>query len=91
LMITLDIGHAVSCPRVQSGELTALDFVETVADRLLEVHLYERETDRHHPPQDMTVLGPIVDRLLATRCAWWTIELDDEAEALATRDLCSIM
>jgi len=86
-MITLDIGHAVSCQRVQSGELTALDFVEMVADRLFEVHMYERETDRHHPPQDMTTLGPIVDRLLATRCTWWTIELEDYAEALATRNL----
>jgi sugar phosphate isomerase/epimerase len=86
-MITLDIGHAVSCQRVQSGELTALDFVEMVADRLFEVHIYERETDRHHPPRDMAILGPIVDRLLATRCTWWTIELDDGAEALATRDL----
>jgi sugar phosphate isomerase/epimerase len=86
-MITLDIGHAVSCPRVQSGELTALDFLEMVADWLFEVHMYERETDRHRPPRDMTILGPIVDRLLATQCTWWTIELDDCAEALATRSL----
>jgi len=35
----------------------------------------------------MTVLGPIVDRLLATECTWWTIELGDRAEALATRML----
>jgi len=86
-MTTLDVGHAVSCQRVQSGELTALDFVEMVADRIYEVHMYGRETDRHHPPQDMTILGPIVDRLLATQCTWWTIELDDYAEALATRTL----
>lgn len=86
-MITLDVGHAVSCQRVQSGELTALDFVDMLADRIFEVHMYERETDRHHPPQDMTILAPIVDRLLATQCAWWTIELDDYAEALTTRTL----
>lgn len=86
-MITLDVGHAVSCQRVQNGELTALDFVEAFADRLLEVHMYEREADRHYPPQDMTVLGPIVDRLLVTACTWWTIELSDTAEALATRAL----
>jgi len=86
-MITLDIGHAVSCQRAQSGELTVLNFVEMFADRLLEVHVYERETDRHHPPQEMTILGPIVDRLLTTQCVWWTIELDDYAEALATRGL----
>jgi sugar phosphate isomerase/epimerase len=86
-MITLDIGHAVSCQRVQSGELTPIDFVDTFADRLLEVHMYERETDRHYPPRDMIVLGPIVDRLLMTSCAWWTIELGDDDEALATRAL----
>lgn len=94
-MITLDVGHAVSCQRVQSGELTALDFLDMLADRIFEVHMYERETAlrqaqdtaRHHPPQDMTVLGPIVDRLLDTQCTWWTIELDDYAEALATRTL----
>jgi sugar phosphate isomerase/epimerase len=86
-MITYDVGHAVSCQRVQSGELTALDILEMFADRLFQVHVYERETDRHQPPRDMTVLGPIVDRLLATRCPWWTIELDDCAEALATRAL----
>lgn len=86
-MITLDVGHAVSCQRVRSGELTALDFLETVADRLWEVHMYEQETDRHHPPRDMAILGPIVDRLLDTLCPWWTIELDDYGEALATRAL----
>lgn len=86
-MITLDVGHALSCPQVQNGELAATDFVSAFADRLWEAHMYERETDRHHPPQDMTILGPIVDRLLETRCAWWTIELDEYAEALATRGL----
>jgi len=86
-MITLDVGHAVSCRRVQNGELTALDFVQAFAERLVEVHMYEREAERHYPPQDMTVLGPLVDRLLTTPCTWWTIELDDLAEALATRAL----
>jgi sugar phosphate isomerase/epimerase len=86
-MITLDVGHAVSCPRVKAGELQPLDFVHMFALRLVEAHVYEREASRHHPPHDMSVLGPIVDGLLATRCAWWTIELDDLDEALATRSL----
>jgi len=87
-MITLDIGHAISCECVQRGELSALDFVETFAERLFEVHMYERETDhQHHPPKDMNLLGPIVDRLLATQCRWWTIELNDPQEALTTRAL----
>jgi sugar phosphate isomerase/epimerase len=86
-MITLDVGHANSCDRVQSGDLSTLDFVDAFSDRLCEVHMYEREEHRHYPPQDMKILGPIVDRLLATQCSWWTIELDDCAEALSTRKL----
>lgn len=87
VMLTLDIGHAVSCQRVLDGELSALDFVTAFSERLFEVHMYERETDRHYPPRDMTVLGPIVDGLLSTQCTWWTIELNDYVEALSTRVL----
>ena len=86
-MITLDVGHATSNEHVLKGELTALDFVDAVADRLIEVHMYEKETDRHYAPQDMRVLGPIVDRLLQTDCKWWTIELNDHQDVLFTRQL----
>jgi sugar phosphate isomerase/epimerase len=86
-MLTLDVGHMLSSRHVRSGAWAALDFVDLFADRLVEVHMYEQETDRHHPPQNMRLLGPVVDRLLTTRCTWWTIELDDYAEALATRAL----
>ncbi|MFH1640303.1 MAG: TIM barrel protein [Chloroflexota bacterium] len=86
-MITLDIGHAVSCELVQKGELKVTDFVDMFAPRLFEAHMYERETDRHHPPKDLSVIGPVVERLLTTKCHWWTIELDDYEEALDTRKL----
>jgi sugar phosphate isomerase/epimerase len=86
-MITLDIGHAVSCQLVRSGKISALEYLESFADRLYEVHVYGYEADRHYPPRDMRALGPIVDRLLETACRWWTIELDDYAEILATRQL----
>jgi sugar phosphate isomerase/epimerase len=86
-MLTLDVGHMLSCRRVQEGSIAALDFVEIFAGRLVEVHMYERETDRHYPPRNMEVLGPIVDRLLNTGCGWWTIELVDYAEVLVTRAL----
>ena len=86
-MITLDTGHALSSEGIRSGKSTGIDFLNAVADQLFEVHIYEEETDRHLPPRDMTVLGPIVDRLLATQCTWWTIELDDYDEVLATRNL----
>lgn len=86
-MITLDVGHATSNQHVLTGELSAVDFVEAVAERLLEVHMYEKETDRHYAPSDMSVLGPIVDQLLHTDCRWWTIELNDYDDALRTRAL----
>ncbi len=86
-MLTLDVGHAFGCAPVLSGMLTIHDVVELFADRLVEVHIYERETDRHYPPQDIAMLGPVIDRLLTTSCRWWTIELDDEEEVLATRAL----
>jgi sugar phosphate isomerase/epimerase len=84
-MITLDVGHAVSCEPVKSGRLDAPDFVDLFRERLYEAHIYGKEEDRHYPIEDMTVIGPIVDRLLATECKWWTIELEDFGEALGTR------
>ena len=86
-MITLDVGHALSSQRILDGEMIIQDFLGLISDRIEEVHIYERETDRHYPPEDMTVLGPVIDRLLNLECRWWTIELDNYAEALATRDL----
>lgn len=88
-MMTLDVGHAVSSAHVQQGRLNVEDFIDLFADRLVEAHLYERESDHHHAPQDMRILGPIVERLLETDCRWWTIELDDYAEILRTRLLVS--
>jgi sugar phosphate isomerase/epimerase len=86
-MITFDIGHAVSCDRVQGGKLTALSFLEILSSRLYEVHLYGSESDRHYPPNNIGAIGDLLDRSLETDCRWWTIELDDYEEALYTRDL----
>ncbi|MBU2513211.1 TIM barrel protein [bacterium] len=86
-MITLDIGHAVSSELVSSGEETVLGIIDLFEDRLAEVHLYEREIDRHYAPENMVILGPIIDRLLKARCPWWTIELDDYEDILKTRQL----
>lgn len=85
--ITLDIGHAVSCDRVRQGDFTVPDIIDLFSSKLEEVHLYESETDTHHAPQNLNVLGPILDRLVQTSCRWWTIELDDYAEILHTRQL----
>ena len=85
-MITLDLGHALSCQLVLDGDMTGAEFLATVRTRLREIHLYERETDRHYPPTDMHILGPLLDDL-PPECDWWTIELDDYDEALFTRSL----
>ncbi|WP_419174635.1 TIM barrel protein [Desulfosediminicola sp.] len=85
--ITLDVGHAVSCEGVRNGDFSVLDIVGMFEGNLQEVHLYESETDTHHAPQDMTILGDIVDRLLETDCRWWTIELDSPEEVETTRSL----
>ncbi|MDY6866740.1 MAG: hypothetical protein SVT56_02375 [Chloroflexota bacterium] len=86
-MTTFDIGHAVSCDRVQNGTLTALSFLKIVSERLCEIHLYGREGDRHYPPERIEQIRDLLDFCLDTDCHWWTIELDDYDEALFTRRL----
>ncbi len=86
-MITLDIGHAVESEMVKSGELKTVDIIDLFSGRLNEVHMYGKETDRHYPIENMEQHGLFVDRLLPTRCEWWTIELDYFQEALNTRRL----
>ena len=85
--ITLDVGHAVSSQCVRRKEIRVEQIVDLVAERLAEVHLYESETDRHWAPLTMDILGPIVDKLIAVDCRWWTIELEDTSEVLNTRQL----
>ena len=75
--LTLDVGHALSSQMVHDKTMSMDEIVELFAPRIVEAHYYEKETDRHHPPEDMHILGPVVDRLLQTPCNWWTIELED--------------
>lgn len=88
-MITLDIGHAVSCEWRRVNCVSVPEIIDLFEDRLNEVHLYEQETDRHLAPENMDILGPIIDRLMMTKCHWWTIELEDRDEILNTRRLVS--
>ena len=85
--ITLDIGHAVSSQCVVNKEICVENIIDLAAERLMEVHLYESETDRHWAPRNMDILGPIVDKLITTDCRWWTIELEDTRDVLNTRQL----
>jgi sugar phosphate isomerase/epimerase len=86
-MITLDVGHAISSEPVAKKEITVAQTIGLFEDRLKEVHFYEKETDRHHAPENMQILGPIVDRLLTTQCSWWTIELEKYEDILHTKQM----
>jgi hypothetical protein len=91
-MITLDVGHAVSCERAMIGELSLLDFIDAFQNRLVEVHMYGRELERHYPIVRIDGFEDAIDRLVMTDCRWWTIELDDYEEALVTRQvLCEYL
>ncbi len=85
--ITLDVGHAVSSRCVGNKKISVKRIIHLVAERLMEVHFYESETDRHWAPRNMDILGPIVDALITTDCRWWTIELEDTQDVLRTRKL----
>jgi sugar phosphate isomerase/epimerase len=85
--ITLDIGHAVSSRCVCDKTISVEKIIDLTAERLMEVHFYESESDRHWAPRNMDILGPIVDKLLTTHCRWWTIELEDIRDVLFTRQL----
>jgi sugar phosphate isomerase/epimerase len=85
--ITLDVGHAVSSRCVCNKTIGVEKIIDLVAARLMELHVYESETDRHWAPRNMEILGPIVDRLIKTDCRWWTIELEDTRDVLLTRQL----
>ena len=86
-MITMDMGHAVSSDYVKNGTMTVPAIVDLFSPMLNEVHMYGKEEDRHYPIEDITVLREAIDHLTTTGCRWWTIELDDYSEALATRGL----
>ena len=85
--ITLDIGHAVSSQCVCSKAISVETIIHLAAERLVEVHFYASETNRHWAPRNMDILGPIADKLITTDCRWWTIELEDTQDVLFTRGL----
>jgi sugar phosphate isomerase/epimerase len=85
--LTLDIGHALSSKMVKEGMMTMAEIINLFTPRIIEAHYYEKESDRHYPPQDMQILGPVVDLLLHTPCRWWTIELEDLSDIDRTVEL----
>ena len=78
--LTLDVGHALSARLPLEQTMSMPDLIALFAPRLVEVHYYEREDDRHYRPETMAILGPVVNLLAAADCRWWTIELEKLAD-----------
>jgi len=85
--ITFDIGHARGGKWVLEGHGTALEFLNIVAPKVLNAHVYEYEDGKgdHLVPGRDTQLFPILDRLLEVGCHWWVLELNTYKETEDTR------
>jgi sugar phosphate isomerase/epimerase len=84
--ITFDVGHAVSSEPAARG-FSAERFIAECGTRIQHAHVYDRESDRHHAPTNLDLIGGSLDALCEVGCPWWTIELFDSAEVRATREL----
>lgn len=84
--VTFDVGHAVSSEPCSRG-VSAEKFIAECGDRIRHAHVYDRESDRHHPLTGLDRIGGALDALCEVGCPWWTIELFDGAEVRASRDI----
>lgn len=86
---TFDTGHARASPWVQQEHGGVRDFLDVVADRVCNAHIYEIENEagQHVPPADLRTLGPVLERLRETPCDWWVFELTDPASIERCREL----
>ena len=85
--ITFDIGHARGGKWVQEGHGTALDFLNIVAPKVLNAHVYEYEDERENTW--CRIRAPRYSRFwkdcLEMGCRWWVLELNTYKEAEETR------
>jgi len=85
--VTLDLGHAFSCESVRSGQFTVEDFVTPHPDRVLNAHIYHRESSRsgHLPPESLEDIEDRLDLLQGIGCDWWVIEMREINRLMATK------
>ena len=85
--ITFDIGHARGGKWVQSGHGTATDFLNVVASKVSNTHVYEFENERgeHLVPGPDTQIFPLLERLSTMGCRRWVLELNTYKETEETR------
>jgi sugar phosphate isomerase/epimerase len=85
---TLDIGHAQVCRSIASQSYDVDDFALPHPERILNAHIYHKETaEGHAPPAE---IADLYERLQLLRtlplCDWWVLELRDEKSLLQTLD-----
>ncbi len=85
--VTFDIGHATGGNWAREGHGTATDFLNIVASKISNTHVYEYEDDRgeHLVPGQDTQILPLLDKLYATECRRWVLELNTYKETEKTR------
>ena len=85
--VTFDLGHAFSSESIRSRQFTFEDFVTPHPDRVMNAHIYHRESSRsgHVPPQSLKELADRLDLLRDIGCPWWVIEMREINGLLATK------
>ena len=85
--VTLDIGHAHVCESVRSQQYAVEDFVTPHPERVINAHIYHRESSRsgHVPPESLKELEDRLDLLREIGCPWWVIEMREINGLLATK------
>jgi len=81
--VTFDVGHANSSDVAVAG-YSAEQFALELGGRIAGAHVYERESDIHHAPDDLDRIGGTLDALCDVECDWWTVELVDPKDAFRT-------
>jgi sugar phosphate isomerase/epimerase len=83
--VTLDIGHAMASPSVESQHYGFEDFITPHQAKVRNAHIYHEEHDHSHwPPQSLDDIACRLDVLRSLPCDWWVLELRDEPALLAT-------
>ena len=80
VMVTFDAGHARSSPPVREGRVSLREWVETLAPRIVHVHLYAYEdwdTGVHVPPRSWDEVAEAYMALRPLKARGWVLELPD--------------
>lgn len=86
--ITLDIGHALVSPSIESQSYSFEDFALPNMERVFNAHIYHEERDgRHFPPEDLSDICERLNLVSCLPCDWWVLELRNEKALGATHEV----